>query len=77
MGLMTQVTKIHGKKIASLWISEERKGDGVFDALRGAVEGSNPFASTVWEGEILRNHFSPKVRDATKILAKNILESKS
>ncbi|KAI4254990.1 MAG: hypothetical protein LQ352_002774, partial [Teloschistes flavicans] len=45
--LLHQVLKIHGKKIGSLWNTEERKGDGVFDGLRGDVEGSNPFAGTV------------------------------
>ncbi|KAL8690753.1 MAG: hypothetical protein Q9218_003874 [Villophora microphyllina] len=64
--LLYQVLKIHGKKIGGLWNTEERKGDGVFDGLRGDVEGSNPFAGTVWEGELLRCHYSPKVREGVK-----------
>jgi len=39
-----KVTKIQEKKVASLWNTEERRGDGVFDALTGEVEGSNPYA---------------------------------
>ncbi|KAL8996671.1 MAG: hypothetical protein Q9188_006510 [Gyalolechia gomerana] len=66
LGLLTQVMKVHGRKVAGLWDTEERKGDGVFDALRGDVEGSNPFASTVWEGELLRCHYVPAVKDAVK-----------
>jgi len=62
LSLLSQVLKMHGRKVASLWNTEERKGDGVFDALRGEVEGSNPFASTVWEGELLRLHYARGVR---------------
>jgi nucleolar complex protein 3 len=73
LGLLTSTTKVHGRKVAGLWNTEERRGDGVFDPLRGEVEGSNPFASTIWEGEILRLHFCPKVRDAMKGVEKNIV----
>ncbi|MCJ1422045.1 hypothetical protein MMC32_008414 [Xylographa parallela] len=62
LGLMGRVVKTHGRKIGGLWDTEERKGDGDFDARRGEVEGSNPFAGTVWEGELLRLHFAPGVR---------------
>ncbi|KAG9246792.1 nucleolar complex-associated protein-domain-containing protein [Calycina marina] len=73
MGLMNKVTKIHEKKVASLWNTEERRGDGQFDALSGEVEGSNPFATTIWEGELLRKHYCPAVRDSVKTMEKNIL----
>ncbi|KAE8442909.1 hypothetical protein EG329_002581 [Mollisiaceae sp. DMI_Dod_QoI] len=73
MGLLGKVTKIHEKKIASLWNTEERRGDGMFDALSGEVEGSNPFAATIWEGQLLRKHFSPAVRDGVKVMEKNTL----
>ncbi|KAL6717012.1 hypothetical protein ACLMJK_004926 [Lecanora helva] len=66
LGLLTNVAKIHGRKIASLWNTEERKGDGVFDPLKSDLESSNPFASTVWEGELLKLHFAPSVREASK-----------
>lgn len=74
LGLMNRVTKVHRQKIAGLWNTEERRGDGVFDPLRGEVEGSNPFASTVWEGEILRNHYCPDVREAVESLERNIVD---
>lgn len=73
MGLMAKVTKTHETKVKSLWNTEERRGDGAFDALSGEVEGSNPFAATIWEGELLRKHFSPAVRDGVKVVEKNIL----
>lgn len=62
LSLLGQVLKMHGRKVAGLWNTEERKGNGVFDALRGEVEGSNPFASIVWEGELLKLHFARGVR---------------
>ncbi|KAJ9667050.1 hypothetical protein H2201_002885 [Coniosporium apollinis] len=76
LGLLGRVTKVHGAKIGGMWYSEERRGDGVFDPLRGEVEGSNPFAGTVWEGEILRRHFCPGVREMVRGIEKNILESR-
>jgi len=72
MSLLNNVSKIHGRKIASLWNTEERKGDGMFDALRGDLESSNPFASTVWEGELLKLHYAPGVREAVKGIEKGI-----
>ncbi len=74
--LLHQVMKIHGRKVAALWNTEERKGDGVFDALRGDVEGSNPFASTVWEGELLRCHYVPAVREGVKGIERLLKEIK-
>ncbi|KAI9791087.1 MAG: hypothetical protein M1816_004318 [Peltula sp. TS41687] len=74
LGLLNRVSKTHGKKIASLWRTEEKRGDGVFDALTREFEGSNPFASTVWEGELLRHHFCPKVREAVKDVEANIAQ---
>ncbi len=73
IGLLDSITKMHDKKIASLWNTEERRGDGVFDPWSSEVEGSNPFAATIWEGELMRKHFSPKVREGVKVMEKNIL----
>lgn len=77
LALLQQVTKVHGSRIAALWNTEERKGDGVFDALSQEVGGSNPFAATAWEGELLRLHFDPKVRDGVKGVEKNVREAGS
>ena len=74
--LLKSVTKTHSGRIAALWHTEERKGDGVFDPLSQEVESSNPFASTVWEGELLRHHFDPKVRDAVKAVEGNVRTSR-
>ncbi|RKF79312.1 Nucleolar complex-associated protein 3 [Golovinomyces cichoracearum] len=71
--LIGKITKFHEKKIASLWNTEERLGDGIFDALNTELEGSNPFAATVWEGELLRKHFSPAVRNGVKLIEKNVI----
>lgn len=76
LGLLNKATKIHGNKISALWNTEERRGDGVFDALKPEIEGSNPFAGTVWEGELLRKHFCPTVRDAVLGIENNVLEAR-
>ena len=73
MGLLGKVAKTHESKVKALWNTEERKGDGAFDPLGLEVEGSNPFATTIWEGELLKKHFSPAVRDGVKAIEKNIL----
>ncbi|KAI3337482.1 nucleolar complex-associated protein 3 [Xylariaceae sp. AK1471] len=73
LALLADVGNTHGRKIAALWNTEERKGDGIFSALAPNEEGSNPFATTIWEGEILRRHYCPKVRDAVKIMEKKIM----
>ncbi|KAL3419306.1 nucleolar complex-associated protein 3 [Phlyctema vagabunda] len=73
VGLLGKVTKTHEKKIAALWNTEERRGDGQFDPLGQEVEGCNPFATTIWEGELLKKHFAPAVRDGVKAMEKNIL----
>ena len=66
LGLLNSTAKGHTRKIAALWNTEERKGDGVFNPLRAEIDSSNPFASTIWEGELLRCHFCPSIRDASK-----------
>ena len=66
VSLLNNVTKIHGRKIAALWNTEERKGDGVFDAMREDLESSNPFASTIWDGELLKLHYAPAVREGIR-----------
>ena len=70
LSLVEKVLKNHRRKLSGLWNTEERKGDGVFDPWRGDVEGSNPFASTAWEEELLRLHFSPRVREGVGGLEK-------
>lgn len=76
MGLLEKVSKTHSTKVRSLWNTEERRGDGVFEALCGEVEGSNPFAATVWEGELLRKHFCPGVREGVKAVEKEVVGTK-
>ena len=75
--LVTNVSKIHGRRVNGLWNTEESKGDGNFDISgeRG-IEGSNVFASTVWEGELLKSHFSPSVRGTVSVLDKTIIDKR-
>ncbi|KAL7626870.1 hypothetical protein AAE478_003644 [Parahypoxylon ruwenzoriense] len=74
LALLADVGAAHGRKIAALWNTEERKGDGTFNPLSDGVEGSNPFATTVWEGEILRRHYCPKVREGVEIVERSLAE---
>lgn len=72
LSLLNQVAKFHARRIAPLWHSDERKGDGVFNPYSPDVEGTNVFAGTVWEGELLRHHYCPQVRDAVIDIEKMI-----
>lgn len=76
LSLMTQVSRHHGRRISSLWHSDERKGDGVFNAYSMDIEGTNPFAGSVWEGELLRQHYCPQVRDAAIDIEKMMMAPK-
>ncbi|KAJ5468956.1 hypothetical protein N7475_006708 [Penicillium sp. IBT 31633x] len=76
LALMNQVSKIHGRRICSLWNTEERKGDGVFNAYAADIEATNVFAGTMWEGELLRLHYCPQVREAAVDIEKMMLSTK-
>ena len=76
VSLLSNVTKVHGRKVAALWNTEERKGDGVFDAMRADLESSNPFASTIWDGELLKLHYAPAVREGIRGVERIIKEVK-
>ncbi|QIW99945.1 hypothetical protein AMS68_005463 [Peltaster fructicola] len=75
LGVNNQLAKTHGNKIAALWNTEERRGDGVFNPLSEEIEAANPFATTAWEGELLRLHFDPKVQEGVKNLNRQIRET--
>lgn len=64
LALLARVGRTHGRRVARLWDSDARKSDGAFDPLGADPDASNPLATTVWEGELLKWHFSPKVRDS-------------
>ncbi|KAJ5672093.1 hypothetical protein N7507_001220 [Penicillium longicatenatum] len=76
LSLMQQVSRHHGRRISPLWHTDERKGDGVFNAYSTDIEGTNVFAGSVWEGELLRQHYCPQVRDAAIDIEKMLLSSK-
>ncbi|KAF7537712.1 hypothetical protein G7Z17_g12800 [Cylindrodendrum hubeiense] len=70
--LLSDIAHTHSKKVCSLWNTEERKGDGRYIPTSDSIEASNPFTATVWEGELLRKHYSPKVREGVKLLEKGM-----
>ena len=65
LNLLQKITDKHGKKIEALWYSEERKGDGMFKGESESIEGTNVLStgSGVWEVEVLKRHYCPKVRE--------------
>lgn len=77
LALLQRVGSRHGSKIERLWNTEERKGDGVFEPLAGEVERSNVFAGGIWEGEMLRLHYCPKVRENAISLEKMMGEDRA
>ncbi|RYP57642.1 hypothetical protein DL769_009363 [Monosporascus sp. CRB-8-3] len=74
LALLADVGGQHGRKVAALWDTEERRGDGAFNPLSASVEAANPFAATVWEGEILRRHYCPKVREGLKLVERSMTQ---
>ncbi|KAL2134729.1 hypothetical protein VTI74DRAFT_10971 [Chaetomium olivicolor] len=72
LGMLHDVVHTHGRKVAALWNTEERKGDGTYKPLAETIEGSNPFTTTVWEGELLKKHYCPKVREELKAMEKEL-----
>ncbi|KAK4668121.1 uncharacterized protein QC764_701700 [Podospora pseudoanserina] len=72
LGLLGEVVHTHNRKVNALWNTEERKMDGTFKPLAETVEGTNPFATTIWEGELLKKHYCPKVREQLKTMEKEL-----
>ncbi|KAL4998565.1 nucleolar complex-associated protein-domain-containing protein [Aspergillus recurvatus] len=72
LALLNQVARHNARRISSLWYSEERKGDGVFNPYATDFEATNVFAGTVWEGELLKLHYCPEVREAAAGVEKMI-----
>ncbi|KAH0840974.1 Nucleolar complex-associated protein 3 [Fonsecaea pedrosoi] len=68
LGLMAKIADKHGRKIEALWYSDERKGDGVYRGDSESVEGTNALGtgSGVWEAELLRRHYCPKIRESVQ-----------
>ena len=74
LSLLSRLAEKHGRKIEPLWYSDERKGDGVYRGDSDTVEGTNVMAvgSGVWEAELLRKHYCPKVREQVQEMDKII-----
>ena len=74
LSLLHAIAQKHGRKIEALWYSDERNGDGVFDGASDTVAGTNVLSvgSGVWEGELLRRHYCPRVREEVRAIDKVI-----
>jgi nucleolar complex protein 3 len=77
LNLMSRVADKYSRKIEPLWYSDERKGDGAFHGESATIEGTNVLAvgSGVWEQELLRKHYCPKIREQTIAIEKMIAKS--
>ncbi|KKY15152.1 putative nuclear export protein noc3 [Phaeomoniella chlamydospora] len=65
--LLSKLTSKHARKLSPLWYTEEQKGDGVFRGDADTIEGTGVWSGgVVWEGELLKKHFCPAVRDVWK-----------
>ena len=63
-----------GARLAGLWSTEARRGDGTWDPEAGLRDGGcMPFCGTVWAGELLRLHYANGVKDREGELEKMVL----
>ncbi|OJJ88398.1 nuclear export protein Noc3 [Aspergillus glaucus CBS 516.65] len=74
LALLSQVARHNARRVSALWHSEERKGDGVFNPFATDIEATNVFAGNVWEGELLRVHYCPQVREAVVGIEKMVMQ---
>ena len=77
LNLMERIADKHVRKVEPLWYSDERKGDGVFHGESDTIEGTNILAmgSGVWEQELLKKHYCPKVRDQVAAINKIVVKN--
>ncbi|BFZ60399.1 hypothetical protein YB2330_001435 [Saitoella coloradoensis] len=69
LGTMHKMARKYSR-LQALFSTEDRTGNGVYNAFVDDPELSNPYAATMWETVLLERHYSPKVADAAKTLYK-------
>lgn len=74
LSLLLALSQKHGRKVEALWYSDERKGDGVYNGASESLDGTKVWSigSGVWEGELLRRHWCPEVRERWMEVEKSI-----
>lgn len=68
LGMLNKLAIKHGRKLSTLFSTEEVVGDGVWDGSIDEPEMSNPLTATGWETVLLRRHYSPSVAEAAAAL---------
>ncbi|KAK6517956.1 hypothetical protein TWF506_005125 [Arthrobotrys conoides] len=64
--------KKHSRKVHPLFVSDDMVGDGTYDPFIDTPELSNALAgSAVFEHALLANHYSPKIREQSKLVLKS------
>ncbi|OLL22461.1 Nucleolar complex-associated protein 3 [Neolecta irregularis DAH-3] len=67
LNMLTRLIQRHAR-LHALFSADEVAGTGMFRGDTDDPETSNPFASIAWETCILRNHYSPRVRNAVTLI---------
>lgn len=70
VGLLSKLSAKHKRRLQTLFSTEDVVGDGTYRIDVDEPEISNPFAATIWETALLKNHYSPKVAQAARELPK-------
>ncbi|KAF3915343.1 hypothetical protein AA313_de0205277 [Arthrobotrys entomopaga] len=74
---LQNLSKKHSRKVHPLFVSEDRVGDGTYDPFIDTPELSNALAGgAVFEHALLANHYSPKVREQSKMVLKSAASSR-
>ncbi|EWC47035.1 hypothetical protein DRE_03797 [Drechslerella stenobrocha 248] len=69
---LQNLNKKHSRKVRPLYVSDDRVGDGTYDPFIDTPELSNPLTGgAVFEHALLANHYSPKVREQSKLVLKS------
>ncbi|KAK9766364.1 hypothetical protein K7432_004609 [Basidiobolus ranarum] len=67
---MLQRLMVKYPKLDGLLSSEDRAGNGIYMKELNDPELCNPFATSLWELALLRNHYNPKIRAMSEDLMK-------
>ncbi|KAK6341260.1 hypothetical protein TWF696_008344 [Orbilia brochopaga] len=68
---LQNLNKKYSRKVRPLYVSDDQVGDGTYDPFIDSPELSNALTGgAVFEHALLANHYSPKVREQSKLVLK-------
>ncbi|KAF3924792.1 hypothetical protein ABW21_db0201175 [Orbilia brochopaga] len=69
---LRNLNKKYSRKVRPLYVSDDQVGDGSYDPFIDSPELSNALTGgAVYEHALLANHYSPKVREQSKLVLKS------